>query len=138
MTNFAENCVEKKEFYVKAENLLTEKHKIKKSNYERSGPKIGIRKVKSYYKRKMEDYGECLQIKDIQFITGYGRKSIEKWIENGCITGTRVKGRFLFLKSNVYNFLISRNYYMFLQKSPEHLRDIDALTTDKEERKNRD
>ena len=41
MTNFAENCVEKKEFYVTAEILLTEKHKIKKSNYEKSSASKG-------------------------------------------------------------------------------------------------
>ena len=134
MTDFVEKCVGRKEFYVKSDISLLKYHDLIKSEKNESGKnnhKLPVNLIKSYYKSKLADYSECLKVEDIQRVTGYGKERVRKWIANGDIASTFIRSKLVVTKYDLYNFLISSNYYFLSRKSTEHLKDMEFLTKEK-------
>lgn len=83
--------------------------------------------IRQYYKEKLEQYPDMIRAKDIQAITGYGKETIRKWINNEKIIGVVVRKRFAIAKDDLIDFLISPYYANIIRKSKMHILDFQTI-----------
>lgn len=83
--------------------------------------------IRQYYKEKTEQYPDMIRAKDIQAITGYGKETIRKWINNEKIIGVVVRKRFAIAKDDLIDFLISPYYANIIRKSKMHILDFQTI-----------
>ena len=85
------------------------------------------KRIKKYYKDKLESYDDLITSKDIRIITGYGKEAIRNWINSKKILGVVVRGAFCIAKEDLLDFLISPYYFSIIRKSKTHIEDLKKL-----------
>lgn len=83
--------------------------------------------LKKYYVKKLEDCLDLLDCKEIERITGYSRKTINRWCEEGKLHCIRLKPHVLVQKKKLLPFLTSKEYNSIMSKSKVHLEDIHEI-----------
>ncbi len=83
--------------------------------------------LKKYYEKKLEDCLDLLDCKEIERITGYSRKTINRWCEEGKLHCLRLKPHVLVQKKKMLPFLASKEYNSIMSKSKVHLEDIQEI-----------
>lgn len=85
------------------------------------------KKIKKYYKDKLEQYDDLITLKDIKKITGYSKETIRSWINDGKIYGVIVRRRFCVAKEDLLVFLITPYYFSIIRKSKTHIEDFNKI-----------
>lgn len=80
--------------------------------------------LKKYYEKKLEGCLDLLNGSEIERVTGYSRKTINRWCEEGKLHCIKRKPSVLVQKKKMLAFLASKEYNSIMSKSKVHLEDI--------------
>ena len=83
--------------------------------------------LKKYYDKKLGACLDLLNCSEIERITGYTRKIIYRWCQQGTLRYVKLQPRLLVPKENLRLFLASKEYNGILHKSQVHLEDIHKI-----------
>ena len=86
-----------------------------------------IIKTRNYYSEKLKKYPDVITSEDVQAITGYVKETVRKWIQGGKLVATVYKSKYVIVKNDFLDFVISPSYVGITRKSQEHLADFIKL-----------
>lgn len=77
--------------------------------------------TKKYYRRLLADRPDVLGTSDVSSVTGYCTTAVNEWCNKGLLPYVDIHGKRMIAKTNLFKYVLSKDYNNITRKSKKHL-----------------